>query len=226
MTPRGPAMHVPTPVVRAGAPVARLRPRQAGDRGITLLELVAVLAVLSLVSVLGVQTLTGSLRARDRVSAADAVNAAHARMLHLMREDLRSFVDLPFVTVQGISMPSIGFDDGGERLTFSTAGRGALPSGPASGLARVSWRMDRQRGGLVREIWPTLTPGSPASPLPEAMMLAGASDLGLRSFVPGAGWIAGLPDPTARDAVWPPPMVEITLTSREFGRLRLVEALR
>ena len=37
------------------------------DRGLTLLELVAVLAIFSLVAVMGLQALSGMMRARDRL---------------------------------------------------------------------------------------------------------------------------------------------------------------
>ncbi|MGR3696731.1 MAG: PulJ/GspJ family protein, partial [Roseovarius sp.] len=49
------------------------------DRGLTLLELVAVLAIFSLVAVMGLQALSGMMRARDRLTDADEQAAALAR---------------------------------------------------------------------------------------------------------------------------------------------------
>ena len=50
----------------------------AGDKGLTLLELVVVLSLFALVAVMGLQALSGTMRAQDRLIGVDVIGKRSA----------------------------------------------------------------------------------------------------------------------------------------------------
>jgi len=61
-----------------------------GDRGLTLIELLAAMAILAVVSLMAVQTITGALFQREILERADAQGAQFVRALALLRRDLEA----------------------------------------------------------------------------------------------------------------------------------------
>lgn len=202
--------------------------RSAADRGLSLLELVAVLAIFALVAVMGLQSLSGMMRARDRLSAADDQAAALARGLTLLREDLKA-VDATVFWPPAATEPEPALLDQSAAegwFALTTAGRQMLPERQTAGRARVIWRHDRETERLTRQIWPVLRPASAVALRPEVTVFDRVAGLRLRAYVgPEEGWIAGwgLPDqPPQRPAL--PRAIEVELESIAYGPLRIVVA--
>ena len=207
------------------------------DRGLTMIELVAAMAVFALVAIMGLQALTGSLRMRDALSARADGSLALEQALALLRQDMGAALPMLFFPPGGAPPQSaLRADPDGFALS-----RGGLPGAT---LGRVDWQV--QDGTLTRRVWPTLTPANPGQRSPAAAVLAGVTGLQWRSHWPGAGWVAGLRPPTGTirtldasstdsdstsaapetysDAL--PEGIALTLVTRDFGQITLVESLK
>lgn len=215
-------------------------------RGLTLIELVVAMAVFALIAVLGLQSLTGSLRLRDRLT----VTAEQAGILSgataLLRNDLSAALPMMFFPPEEARPSSaIRAMPDGRGFAISLGGQPAL--GRAGGGAdatprqRAEWRLDPNTNRLMRRAWPTLYPVSNNQAGPEIAVLDDVQGLKLRSYWKGSGWIDGLAPASARrkeqagmdgdrlsaapevysDAL--PRAVEITLITRDHGRITLVE---
>lgn len=200
----------------------------AGTRGLTLIELVAALAIFALVAVMGVQTLGGMIRARDRTGDAAADAAALARGLVLLRSDLKAAADLPFWPPDAPEPepPLLDLSAEAGRFALSTEARAVLPGTQAAGTERVIWRHDRQGERLMRTAWPVLRPASDAARAPETVIFEDVAGLRLRSYAgPEEGWVGGWGrDPElARPGL--PRAVEVIVTSGRYGALRVLVAL-
>ncbi|WP_417726340.1 type II secretion system protein GspJ [Roseovarius sp.] len=201
--------------------------RPASDRGLTLLELVAVLAIFALVAVMGLQALSGMMRARDRLTEADERAAALARGLTLLREDLKSAAAMPFWPPDALDPDPALLDLTGPegRFALTTAGRGVLPEVQAAGQARVIWRHDREADRLTRQIWPVLRPASDQALAPETTVFEQVAGLRLRAYAGlEEGWVAdwGQPDLALRPAL--PKAISVEIESITYGPLRIVVA--
>ncbi len=168
-------------------------------RGLTLLELVAAMAIFALVAVMGLQALSGSLRMRDALLDRAEATADLGQALALLRHDL------------GAALPLLFFPPGrgapASALQALPSNRGfALSAGAlgGDGVERVEWRFDPGTGLLSRQSWPTLYPVSPGQAGPEVAMLDGVARIGLRSYWPGFGWQNGLSPPTSLTVAAPP----------------------
>jgi general secretion pathway protein J len=197
------------------------------DRGLTLLELVAVLAIFALVAVMGLQALSGMMRARDRLTDADEQAAALARGLTLLREDLKSAAALPFWPPGALDPEAAFLDRTGPAGWFalSTAGRAVLPEVQAAGQARVIWRHDRDADRLTRQVWPVLRPASDLAQSPEITVFERVAGLRLRAYAgTEEGWVTdwGVPNLVPRPAL--PKAIEIEIESIAYGPLRIVVA--
>jgi general secretion pathway protein J len=201
---------------------------EAGSRGLTLVELVAALAIFSLVAIMGLQTLSGMMRARDGTTAAATEAAALARGLVLLRADLKAAADLPFWPPEAVEPEPPLLDLSAEegRFALSTEARAVLPGTQAAGTERVIWRHDRRGERLLRTAWPVLRPASEAARAAETVIFEGVAGLRLRAYAgPEEGWIGGwgqAPEAAQADL---PRAVEIILQSERYGALRVLVAL-
>ncbi|GGX70424.1 hypothetical protein GCM10007385_44290 [Tateyamaria omphalii] len=214
------------------------------DDGMSLIELVAAMAVFGLISVMAVQALSGTLRARDSLSALQIETAALTRPLGLLRNDLASVVPLAFYPPERAAPRSaLGLAAGGNRLEMTVAGQLELTHGntvQSNEISRVEWRLDPVTGVLYRRVWRALTPLNAAAAGPEVSVMSGVRQLTVRSFWPnGIGWRPGVSTfgrstgPLDEDnaayagfSTWLPDAVEVTLTTVTHGDIRLMETFQ
>lgn len=217
-------------------------------RGLTLIELIVALGIFALVAAMGLQSLTVSLSMRDRLGAqADTTNQL-GQGIALLRNDLSSALPLLFFSPERSSPSSaIRRVRDGQGFSLSVGGQPGirLVSGglDAADKQRVDWRYHPADERLSRQAWPTLYPLSASQQGPEVDVLEGVTGLSLRSYWTGQGWRPGLHsvlqaergeqperDEDIGGGVPPeiyssglPRAVEITLETRDFGRIVLVE---
>ena len=200
-------------------------PRRAQDRGLTLLELVAVLSIFAMVAVMGLQALGGMMRARDRITDADEKAAALSRGLVLLRNDLKSVAALAFWPPESIEAEPAFLDQSADegRLAFSTSGQPVLPDDQAAGQSRVIWRYDREDERLIRQVWPVLRPASEAALAPETVIFDNIASFRVSAYAGlEEGWVAGwgVPGPLPRPNL--PDAVDIQFDSDVYGPLRVM----
>ena len=177
-------------------------------RGLTLIELVAALAVFALVAVMGLQALTANLRMRERLTTMEQQAAELSLGLTLLRNDLSALLPALFHPPAGGSRSAIHLSGDGLTLSFSVAGQPEMPAAGGAdpglhrglGLHRVQWRLDVPRQQLMRRVWPVLSPASPQSVRPEVAYLSGVTGLSLRSLWPQLGWLPGVTSNAPREA--------------------------
>jgi len=201
--------------------------RPSPDRGLTLLELVAVMAIFALVAVMGLQALSGMMRARDRLTVADEEAAALARGLTLLRADLKSASGAVFWPPDTPDPEPPLLDRSAEDgwLALTTEGRAVLPEAHLAGQERVIWRHDRQGDRLLRQVWPVLRPASVQARAPETEIFDRIAGFQIRSYAgPEEGWVDGWgqPEPLVRTEL--PKAVEVRIDSERYGPLRVMVA--
>lgn len=217
-----------------------------GDEGLTLIELVVAMAIFALIAVMGLQALTGAMRTRDRLSQIDTDTAELGFALGLLRADLGAVVPMLFFAPGAPPASALDLEARGQVLGLSLAGQPDLPVGPGPGLQRVEWRLDPAGGRLSRRAWPALYPADTGARSPEVVVMTGVSGWSLRSHWPDQGWVAGVDGTEPQEAQEPgsadsdaaltavsesysstlPEAIELTLETRAFGRIVLVESLK
>ncbi|MEL6886683.1 MAG: type II secretion system protein GspJ [Pseudomonadota bacterium] len=212
------------------------------DRGLTLIELVAAMAIFALVATMGLQSLSATLRSRDALADRSDAVAALARPLALLRQDLGAAVPLLFYPPgRGSPRGAVWVNGDGTVFELSVAGQtdlgrdGAVRTGR---LHRVVWRLDAGDGTLYRRQWHALTPAGTSAASPEVAVMTGVTGLAFRSYWLRAGWqpgvslLAAAAGPSEFDSDTPtafvfgddlPEAVEITLITRDHGRIPLLE---
>lgn len=216
----------------------------------TLIELVAALALFALVAVMGLQALTANLRMRDRLTVLEQQAGELSLGLALLRNDLSALLPVLFHPTSGGRRSAIHLSNDGLTLSFSVSGQPGLTpavgADPGLGLHRVEWRLDVPRQQLMRRVWPVLSPASDLSVSPEVAYLSGVTGLSLRSLWPQLGWLPGVSSSAPRvapelgggdgDGVLVrladsysdtlPEALELTLQIKELGSVVLLEAVR
>lgn len=219
---------------------------RARDRGLTLLELVAAMALFALVGVMGLQSLGGTLRSSERLGAIADETAELADALALVRADMAQIVPMFFYPPDGAPRAAVWQSADGAVIALSTAGQPTL-SPRATDRHRVTWRHDAATQRLTRAAWPTLLPARADQISDDRQVLGGVTGLGLRTYWQGVGWVAGhfppasvtLSSGPAEDedigAAMAPPAayfsglplaLEITIETARWGPLPVVQALR
>lgn len=208
-------------------------------RGLTLIELVAAMAVFALVAIMGLQALSGSLRLRDALVTRADQGAALARAVALVRQDLSAALPLAFFP-PGAARPQSAVEGNASGFRLS---RGGLSSdGGAPRLGRVEYTLEGE--ALQRRVWPTPTPATPGQLGPALPVMGGVVALRLRSYWPPGVWAEGLRPPQGGAAPRSagdedggglalssyssalPLGIEVTLVTRDFGEIVLVESLK
>lgn len=222
------------------------RPTTRNTKGLTLIELVVAMAVFALVAIMGLQSLTGSVRMRDRLvdisSQTDQLSLGLARL----RNDLSGALPMVFFPPDqprpssALRSTGTGFQlsiGNQPALNATAGGRDALPKG------RVIWQFKEREGQLTRTAWPTLWPVVASQQGAEVVVLEGITGIGFRSFWEGEGWVQGLVPPQGsnraqnsggadEDSVGVatenyssslPYAMEVTLETAQYGPITLVE---
>lgn len=223
--------------------------RGQADKGLTLIELVVAMAIFALVAVMGVQSLSVSLTLRDRLSATAARTEALGQGVALLRNDLSAALPIFFFPPeQGAPASALRALRGNKGFSLSVGGQPgiALPAGgmDAAPEQRVTWRFDPAEQRLTRAVWPTLYPASAAQQSAPVPVLDGVTAMALRSHWTGKGWVVGFRPPDGLQTAAQqtsgdddsaggtvpevysdslPNAVEITLETRDFGQIVLLE---
>lgn len=163
-------------------------------RGLTLIELVAAMAIFALVAVMGAQALSGMLRQRDALIPRADRAAELETAISLIRADLAATLPMLFYP-PGRATPQSATLGSATRLALSVGGQTGLDLNAAPAQYRIEYRLDPLRGELWRRVWPSLMPAHQGAATPEVRILTGVSDLRLRSFWGGVGWHDGLSPP-------------------------------
>jgi len=216
------------------------------DSGLTLIELVAAMALFALLAVMGLQALTTGLRQRDHLAALDQEVAEASLGLALLRNDLAAMVPLLFHPPGGGRRSALHLSRDGRSLGLSIGGQSDLPPLQTRGLHRVQWRLEPGSGRLLRRVWPVLTPASASAAQPEVAYFSTVRSFTLRSHWPQLGWVDGAdsgvldsaPEPEAGDSDGGlvaqsslysdtlPQAVELTLQIDGLGPVRLLQVLQ
>lgn len=215
------------------------------DRGMTLIELVAAMAVFAVVAVMAVQALSGTLRARDRLTDLQEQTAEITRPVAVLRNDLAAAVPLPFYPPErGAPRSPTRMPVNGQVFEVSVAGQVALGSRGdlrTGAMGRVEWRFDAATGTLYRRTWRVLDPLDESAATPEVPMMTGVTGLSARSYwSDGLGWragVTGLSNGTQNfdgDTVsiantfstGLPDAVEVTVSTARYGDIRVLETLQ
>lgn len=218
--------------------------RPTKTRGLTLIELVAAMAIFALVAVMGIQSLTGMIRQRDALSARSDRAQELAVASALIRADMSAVAPLMFYPPNRAA-PRSSVAQVKNGFALSIAGQPGLNLTAAPAMHRVEYVLDPQAKVLSRRIWPTLTPANPNAVSSDFVILTGVNNIRLRSYPSHqTGWINGLTPPlpplstpTANDGdvtggapeVYSsalPMALEITLELTDLGTVPLLEALQ
>lgn len=216
-----------------------------GSAGLTLIELVAAMALFALVAVMGLQVLGASLHQRDRLDELEQAAADLGLGIALLRNDLSAMVPLLFFPPEQGVQSALALSPDGRGLSFSMGGQPDLPPLIGRGFHRVEWRLDPQQQQLTRRIWPVLTPASGTAAQPEVPYLEGVTGLAVRSYWPRLGWRPGVDSGVPRTAADSgrdgdgvlsvvnnrysdslPEAVELTLQIEGVGTVVLLESLK
>jgi general secretion pathway protein J len=189
------------------------------DRGMTLMELIVVLAVFGLVAILSLQALSGTLRHRDRLVEIDTKTASITTMLSLLRSDLHAAAPLLFYAPDGSIQSALVINPSQTQLEFSVSGRVDLPGEMSARTGRVIWRYDASQGQLVRQSWPVLIPANVTSLSPELVMAEGITNIEVRTLDPNLGWIIGIDPNNTGTSSTLPFAVNVILQTVDFGRI-------
>lgn len=219
---------------------------KGGDQGLTLLELVAAMALFALVAVMGLQALSGTLRSRERLDAIADETAGLNDALALLRGDMTAVVPMFFYPPEAAPLSAVWQGGNGAVIALSLAGQPDIVP-RVTDRHRVEWRYDAAEGTLTRAHWPTLLPARADQITDPVQVLEGVSGLSLRTYWAGAGWVEGHFAPAGVALAAAPPedqdigaaavppaayfsglplALEITVETQKWGPLPLVQVLQ
>lgn len=213
------------------------------DAGLTLIELVAAMAVFALVAVMGLQSLTAMLHNRDHLAYIDSNTRALSLTLARLRNDLSTTTPMVFYPPnRQPPVSAIYQNSDGNGFSLSINGQSDLNG--AQHTHRALWRIDTDTKTLYRQVWTALTPSASSALQPEVLIMEGAKGFRFRSYWPSIGWHDGLNGPDTETAATPPldddvsggapevysdilpDAVEITIDTTQYGEITMIEAFK
>ena len=190
------------------------------DRGLSLLELVAVLAIFSMVSLIGVQVIQASVRANSRLVEVSDQARAISLTVATLRQDLDNAAARRFRP--GGSAQISALKTGIDGFSLSVSGLARIDQN-TTGFGRVNWRFDAAKSALFRSVATSLYPAGQRTN--EVLMLNGVSRFSIQSFQLPAGWRNGFAhDPRIADQL--PLGIRVTFTHDEFGEITVMVSNR
>lgn len=215
--------------------------------GLTLIELVVVMAVFAMVAVMGVQSLTGTLRISDRLRVMDSDTASLGTGLALLRNDLTAVVSMSFYPPGESPQAAVWQNPQGNVIGLSLAGQPGLGRA-VTDLHRAEWRFDPAKQHLLRRHWPTLLPVEGGQLGGETVVFENVSGVVLRTWWEGVGWVEGAAPPLGAILISTatsvdtdgssagavpaayfsniPNALEIVLQTRQSGDIRIIQSLK
>lgn len=197
------------------------------QRGFTLLELVAALAIFALMSVMAYGGLSALLRTSEGLDESYQRLNDWQGAVHRMRLDLDQVRDRPIRDEFGDIQPAFYSPESG-RIEFTHGGKRNPLLLPRSSLERVGYFLDTD-GRLMRLSWLNLDRGQSEEPL-RLPLLNDVETLEWRFLQDNDEWAETWPplsfDGTGGGAVPMPRAVEALIGTRRLGELRLLFYLR
>ncbi len=213
--------------------------------GLTLIELVVVMAIFALVAVMGVQSLTTTLRVSERLRAIDGVTLEMGSTISLLRNDMTSVVPMLFYPPNRAPRAAVWQSEDKMTFGFSLAGQPTFDE-VVTDRHYVEWHFDKVSGQLLRRHWPSLLPAHDNQLGDDLVVLGDLAGFELRTWWEGTGWVEGVTQPVVagitlaevpldQDSVGAPAAayysnlpsaVEITLKSKQSGDIRILQTLQ
>lgn len=193
------------------------------QRGFTLIELVAALAIFALLSAMAYGGLASIIETRRSVGVVQERMADWQRGIYRLRSDLESAVVRPARDAFGDPQPALYRNELGG-LEFTTGGRRNPLQLPRSSLSRVEYLLAER--SLVRRSWREVdrVQGDEGLAYP---VLEGIDELTWRFLGDSGEWVEEWPPLDASGGAAPglPRAVELILISQDYGELRFAFAL-
>ncbi|MAQ85284.1 MAG: hypothetical protein CMH12_18835 [Maritimibacter sp.] len=194
------------------------------DRGLTLLELVVVMAIFAVIALIGAQVIAQAVRSDARMAETSAASADLAYGLALLRNDLGAAIALPFYPPGNLPLPAFDAPARQSRFALSLGGQPGF-DGASPGQARVTWALNPATGVVTRQHWPALIPGDIRLESPQVTVFEDVTSLTVEGYDAADGWTVGYPKPDA-DTDTLPDAIRVTLDHRTLGTIATVVALR
>lgn len=191
------------------------------QRGFTLLELVAAMAIFAMLSVMAYGGLSALIQTRKGLDSSYERLQSWQMAVHRLRTDLNQARLRPVRDQFGDYQPALHEPEAG-RLVLTHGGRRNPLAQPRSTLERVAWFMDTD-GTLVRQNWLTLDQSQSEAPI-KTVVLNNITTLGWRYLdASNDQWVEDWPPPrlasTPPEQVPLPRAVELNLDSKRLGEL-------
>jgi general secretion pathway protein J len=197
---------------------------QSRARGFTLLEVLVAVGVFAIFSALAYGSLTRLLESRDRIEAERVFWRDLSLAFTQIEDDLSMARSRTVRDVYGNPLPAFRGQpvdprpQGEPSLEFTRGGLFVLGDSRRSDLQRTGYRLQDDK--LVRLVWPALDQPTQIEPQ-LAVLLENVSELQVRFYVAGAGWVNQWPQPNA-PLVGLPAAVELTLTIEGRGQVQRI----
>ncbi len=197
------------------------------QRGFTLLELVAAMAIFALLSVMAYGGLNALIRSEESLERSYQRLQSWQMAVQRLRQDLSQARSRPVRDQFGDLQPAFYEPEDG-RVEFTHGGRPNPLGLPRSSLERVAYFLDTD-GRLMRLSWRNLDRGQSDEPL-RLPLLEDIESLGWRFLDEGGEWREDWPPPSAA-ALAPdmqplPDAVELLIASQWLGEVRLLFTTR
>ena len=192
-------------------------------RGVTLLELIVVLAVFGVFSTMAYGGLNYVLKARKDIETQLDRTAEWQKAFQRVRKDLE--LAAPRAARDGFGQPTAAFlfEEFTARIEFTRSGWRNPVSQPRASLERVVYRYDERANELVRETWRVLDRADDKAPL-KLVVLNNIDNARWRFMDANRTWQDRWPPTSTSGTVSAsstllPLAIELTLESKDFGEI-------
>jgi general secretion pathway protein J len=210
--------------------------RRRSALGFTLLEMIVVIGIFAVLAAMAYGGLDTVLSLRRRIEGSLERVAEYQKAYLRLREDFSNAAARTVRDVDGSPLAVFLYDGYTRRIEFTRAGWSNPALLPRASLERVGYWFDDSKPAdkkLVRRSWRVLDRAPRTEPV-DTTLLAHVEELQWRFLDPTLQWQDGWPppnlstginpaaNPTAFAATPPPLAVELTLRTRDWGKMRLL----